>query len=84
MKKRSRTDIAAQILMAASESVTRTAAMYSAVVDYAQLKHYLMILIENGLLEYDRSSQTYKTTKKGLMFIRMYSKPAENWLKIPQ
>lgn len=83
VKKRSRTDIAAQILMAASESVTRTTAMYSAFVDYARLKEYLEILVKNGLLEYDGRLQSYKTTERGLSFLRLYNHPAEYSVKIP-
>ena len=81
--KRSRTEIAAQILMAASESVTRTAAMYSAFIDYTQLREYLAILTENGLIEYDSRLQSYKTTEKGLVFLRLYNKPTENWVELP-
>ena len=84
MKTRSRTDIAAQILQAASESITRTSAMYNAFVSYDQLKEYLTNLTENGLLRYDRQLQTYRTTEKGLMFVRAYHDPEKHLIKIPQ
>jgi predicted transcriptional regulator len=43
--------------------------MYKAFLSYAQLKEYLAVLEENGLLEYDKSEQTFKTTQKGSRFL---------------
>ncbi|MGI0036055.1 MAG: winged helix-turn-helix domain-containing protein, partial [Nitrososphaera sp.] len=83
-KYRSRTDISALILLAASESITRTRAMYDSYLSYEQLADYLTILTENRFLEYERRSQTYKTTEKGLRFLRAYNNPEENMvLKAP-
>jgi predicted transcriptional regulator len=45
--------------------------MYKAYLSYAQLKEYLSVLMENGLLEYE-GEHKYKTTEKGLKFIRVY------------
>lgn len=52
MKYRSRTDIVSQILEAANGGATKTKIMYKAYLSYAQLKEYLSVLLENGLLEY--------------------------------
>jgi predicted transcriptional regulator len=38
-----------------------------------QLREYLSVLIENNLLEYLEGSQTYKTTEKGLNFLKMHN-----------
>jgi predicted transcriptional regulator len=43
--------------------------MYRAFLSYAQLKEYLAMLEENGLMTYDKGEQTYKTTQKGLRFL---------------
>jgi len=51
--------------------------MYKAFLSYAQLKEYLSVLIENNLLEYLEGSQTYKTTEKGLNFVKMYNEIGE-------
>jgi predicted transcriptional regulator len=59
MKYRSRTDITAQILEAANGGVTKTKIMYKAFLSYAQLKEYLAVLIENGLLEYVEGEQIF-------------------------
>ena len=73
MKYRSRTDIVAQILDAAGGGATKTKIMYKAFLSYAQLKEYLAVLIENGLLEYDKHTAHFKTTGKGNRFIEIYN-----------
>lgn len=73
MKYRSRTDIVATILEAANGGSTKTKIMYKAYLSYAQLKEYLSILIGNGLLEYEEGELKYKTTEKGLRFMKTYS-----------
>lgn len=77
MKYRSRTDITAQILEAANGGVTKTKIMYKAFLSYAQLKEYLAVLIENGLLEYIEGEQIYKTTEKGNRFLKIYNQIGE-------
>jgi predicted transcriptional regulator len=77
MKYRSRTDIVATILDAAIGGSTKTKIMYKAYLSYAQLKEYLTILIENGLLEYEEGELKYKTTEKGLRFMRTYNEIGE-------
>src|SRR5919204_6666776 len=73
MKYRSRTDIVSQILEAANGGATKTKIMYKAYLSYAQLKEYLSVLVENGLLEFEKGTQAYKTTAKGLQFLKTYS-----------
>ena len=72
MKYRSRTDIISQVLLAANGSATKTKIMYSAYLSYAQLKEYLSVLLENGLIEYQQGEQKYRTTPKGLQFLKTY------------
>ena len=74
MKYRSRTDIVTQILDAANGyGANKTRIMYKAYLSYAQLKEYLSILITNGLLEENQAEKLYKTTEKGIKFMRVYS-----------
>lgn len=73
MKYRSRTDIVSQILEAANGGTTKTKIMYKAYLSYAQLKEYLSVLVENGLLEFEKGNQSYKTSTKGLLFLKTYS-----------
>jgi predicted transcriptional regulator len=72
MKYRSRTDIVSQILEAANGGSTKTRIMYKAYLSYAQLKEYLAVLIENGLVEYEEGEQKYRTTEKGIKFMQVY------------
>ena len=77
MKYRSRTEIVAMILEAANGSATKTRIMYKAFLSYAQLREYLSVLIENNLLEYLDGTQSYKTTEKGLNFLKMHDEISE-------
>ena len=77
MKNRSRTEIVAMILDAANGGATKTKIMYSAFLSYAQLKEYLSVLIENNLLDYIEGTQTFRTTEKGLNFLKMHNEIGE-------
>jgi predicted transcriptional regulator len=45
--------------------------MYIAFLSYNQLNEYLSILIENNLIEYLDGTKTFRTTEKGLHFLKM-------------
>ena len=77
MRYRSRTEITAMILDAANKETTKTKIMYNAYLSYNQLKEFLSILIENNLIEYLDETQTYKTTEKGLNFLKLHREMAE-------
>ena len=77
MKYRGRTEIVSNILDAANGKATKTKIMYKAYLSYAQLKEYLSVLIENNLLEYLEGTRTFKTTEKGLNFLKMHNEMAE-------
>ena len=77
MKHRSRTDITAMILDTASKETTKTKIMYNAYLSYNQLKEFLSILIENNLIEYLEGARTFRTTEKGLNFLKMHREMAE-------
>jgi predicted transcriptional regulator len=70
MRYRSRTDIVAQILEAANDGggdgggATQTKIMYKAFLPYAQLKEYLTIMVENGLLKYYQRSRYTKPLRR--------------------
>jgi predicted transcriptional regulator len=46
-------------------------------LSFFQVKEYLSILTERGLLRYDKETQTYVTTEKGLIFLRKYTELTE-------
>jgi predicted transcriptional regulator len=51
---RSRADVVAAILDAVKTVARQRPSMYKAYLSYAQLKEYLSVLVENGLLEYQK------------------------------
>jgi len=77
MKNRSRTEIVSNILDAANGGATKTKIMYIAFLSYNQLKEYLSVLIENNLIEYLEGTRTFKTTEKGLNFLKMNNEIGE-------
>jgi predicted transcriptional regulator len=78
MKYRSKTEIVGNILDAANGGgATKTKIMYKAFLSYAQLKEYLSVLTENNLLEYLDGNQTYKTTEKGLNYLKTHNEMGE-------
>lgn len=77
MRNRGITEIVGNILDAANGGITKTKIMYKAFIGYAQLKEYLSLLIENNLIEYFDSTQTYKTTEKGFNFLKMQNEIGE-------
>ena len=77
MGNRSRTEIVAMILDAANEGTTKTKIMYFAFLSYNQLNEYLSILIENNLIEYLDGTKTFKTTEKGLNYLKMNNEMGE-------
>ena len=74
MRYRSRTDIISEILDAANgNNASKTKLMYKAFLSFVQMKEYLTILTESGLLRYDSNTHTFKTTEKGLRFLEAYN-----------
>ena len=74
MGNRSRTEIVGNILDAANGGATKSKIMYIAFLSYNQVHEYLSILVQNNLIEYRHATQIYKTTEKGIHFIKMYNK----------
>ena len=78
MGNRSRTEIVAMILDASNEGgETKTKIMYFAFLSYNQLNEYLSLLTENNLIEYLDGTNKFKTTEKGLFFLKMHNEMAE-------
>ncbi len=74
MKYRSRTEITGLILEAANGGATKTKIMYKAYLSFAQLKEYLSMLIEKGLIGYEEGRASYRTTERGLRMLQMCNK----------
>jgi predicted transcriptional regulator len=87
MRYRSRTEIITQILEIVNDGsccsssssrfgdggVSKTKIMYKAFLSYNQLKEYLAVLTKSDLLSYDGQTRMFKTTEKGLRFLKAYA-----------
>lgn len=60
------------ILQIAHGGAIKTRIMYGALLSYPQLKEYLELLMQNGLLEHTDVNGRYHTTEKGTRFLEMY------------
>ena len=79
---RTSVEIIAEILKIANGgNVTRNKIMYSAFLNYFQLKEYLPMLTERDLLCYNADTRTFKTTEKGLMLLETYNLLVDLMLK---
>jgi|ERR687886_392646 predicted transcriptional regulator len=79
MRNRSRVDTLAQILDAARNGggITKTQITCKAFVNYEQLKEYLATLLDSELIECDPKNSLYRTTEKGLRFLKMHTQMSE-------
>jgi predicted transcriptional regulator len=91
LRSRDRIEIMSQILEGAKNGrsgddsgsgATKTQLMFNAYLGHGQLKHYLSILADGGLIQYDSSSETFKTTEKGVRFLETY-REIDEMIKIP-
>jgi len=69
-KRRDRHDILVDILKTAKLGIKRTNLMHKAKLSHTQLKLYLYVLSENGLLE--SNDGLVRTTTKGTQFVRVF------------
>lgn len=75
MKYRDRNEIIAQILESANGNRVRlTKIMYDVYLSHALTKEYVRLLIEKGLIEYLDGERTFKTTEKGMYFLRIHNR----------
>ena len=78
MKYRDRNEIIAQILETANGNRVRlTKIMYDVFLSHTLTKEYARLLIEKGLIEYLDGERTFKTTDKGMNFLRIHNRVQE-------
>ena len=74
MKYRDRNEIVVQILESANGNRIRlTNIMYDVYLSHAMTREYLVLLIKKGLIEYLDGERTFKTTEKGMNFLRVHN-----------
>ena len=75
MKCRDRNEITAHILESANGSRVRlTKIMFDGYLSHTVTKEYLVLLIEKGLIEYLDGERTFKSTEKGMKFLRTHDR----------
>ena len=75
VKYRDRNEIIAQILESANGNRVRlTKIMYEVYLSHTLTKEYVRLLIEKGLIEYLDGERTFKTTVKGMNFLRIHDR----------
>ena len=67
---RDRREIIEDILKAAQDGQIRTHIMYKTMLNFNQIKKYLLFLHERDLVLHDSATQLYTTTNKGIEFIK--------------
>ena len=78
MKYRDRNEITAQILESANgNNVRLSKIMYDGYLSHTVTKEYLGLLIEKGLIEYQDGERTFKTTEKGMNYLRIHNSVQE-------
>ena len=71
MKYRNRYEIISSILESTKTGMTKTKIMYNVFLSYTQMMNYLNFLQEHALLILDDDTQLYRTTNKGLGFLKL-------------
>jgi predicted transcriptional regulator len=70
---RGRADIIAAILRVVTErAATKTRIMYRAFLSSSQLKQYIPILLDNGLLATNEERSIYNITENGMRLLQLY------------
>lgn len=77
MKYRRRTEITASILQSTIKGATRSRITYESFLSFAQTNYYLHHLMESRLIKYDKKSNLYTITEKGVKFLHTYSEISE-------
>jgi predicted transcriptional regulator len=71
---RNRNEIISEILDTANcaDGITKSKMMYKAYLSHDQLQELTILLIDNGMLHYDSTIRTFRTTEKGCAFLQAY------------
>jgi predicted transcriptional regulator len=68
---RNKYEIIVSILESAKTGIIKTKIMYNTFLSYEQMIGYLKYLQEHALLIFEEKTQSYRTTKKGLGFLKL-------------
>ena len=76
-KRRGRNEIAHDVIKAADGGTRKTAIMFAAALNPAQLKSHLNLLIEFGLVEEQVGGKVYRATQKGRRYMKSFERYSE-------
>ena len=71
MQNRSKPEITAMMLESARMGATKTKMMYNAYLSHTQVQEYMKFLQKSDLLTYEKDTQLYRPTEKGLKFVNL-------------
>ena len=60
--------------------------MFNTYLSYELTKEYLLLLLENGLMDYQKGERTFKTTEKGIQFLNIHNNTRQLtsvWPEVP-
>jgi predicted transcriptional regulator len=58
--------------------------MYKSYLSFAQLREYLSMLSEKGLVEYEEGTQKFRTTEKGLRVLQIQNQINDEFVAIDE
>ena len=71
--RRGRFEIIGEILSLATDGANKTSIVYRANLNFNVVNRYLQLLVQEGLISFtEGSTRKYKTTEKGLEFLKAY------------
>lgn len=72
MNSRTNDEIIESILESANGGASITRIIYKSFLCHTQVKRYLNMLIVNDMMEYPPDNRMFKTSEKGLKFLRLH------------
>ena len=72
MNSRTNNEIVASILKSAIKGATGLKIMYGSYINHTRLKKCLKVLMDNNMIEYDPQARIFRTSDKGIDFLKVH------------
>ncbi len=72
MNSRTNNEIVASILKSAIKGATSLKITYGYYINHTKLRKHLKVLMENNLIEYDPQARIFRTSDKGIDFLKVH------------
>ena len=79
MNARTNSEVAASILKSAVKGASSLKIMCDSYINHAKLKKILKMLMENKMIEYDSQTRIFRTSAKGIDFLKVQRKFEETF-----